>query len=106
MFNEVSKVLKDTDMGDVTVGKLSMEVLSSEALMKVMWPCLGKCVYTGHGYEKVRVTSVIFEKLEVRNDFLQIVEEVLVYNLLPFSKKIGSLLKTTFLRGIHTQLLK
>ena len=100
LWMAVSKELKDTDFSGITVGRLSLDMLSSENIMKAMWPCLGKAVYTGHGYEKKKCEASIFEKAEVREDFLQIVEEVLVYNLLPFSKKIGSLLKTTFLRGI------
>lgn len=100
LWMAVSKELKDTDFTGITVGKLSLDVLSSEEIMKAIWPCMGKTVYTGHGFEKKKCEPVIFEKAEVRGDFLQIVEEVLVYNILPFSKKIGSLLKTSFLRGI------
>jgi len=106
LFNTLARVLKDTDLGETTVGKLSMDIISSEDVMRVMWPCLGKSVYTGNGYEKVKVVPGIFEKVEVRQDFLQIVEEVLTYNVNPFSRKIGLLLKTTFLRGISTPVLK
>ena len=100
LWMAVSKELKDTDLGQITIGKLSLDMLSSENIMKAAWPCIGKSVYTGHGYEKKKCDPSIFEKAEVRGDFLQIVEEVVVYNVLPFSKKIGLLLKTTFLRGL------
>jgi hypothetical protein len=103
LWMAVSKELKDTDFNEITVGRMSLDVLSSENIMRVIWPCMGKAVYTGHGYEKKKCEPGIFEKAEVRGDFLQIVEEVLVFNIIPFSKKIGSLLKTTFLSGIDTQ---
>ena len=100
LWMTVSKELKDTDLGEITVGRLSLDMLSSEEIMKAVWPCLGKALYTGNGYEKKKCEPTIFEKAEVRGDFLQIVEEVVVFNILPFSKKIGLLLKTTFLRGL------
>ena len=102
LWMAVSKELKDTDLGGITVGGLSLNVLSSQEIMKSMWPCLGKALYTGHGFEKKKCEPSIFEKAEVRGDFLQIVEEVLVHNLLPFSKKIGSLLEITFRKGLNT----
>lgn len=106
LFMAVTKELKDTDFAGVTVGKLSMDILSSAEIMSALWPCLGKSLYTGAGYQKQKINPDIFEKAEVRNDFLEIVEEVLIYNILPFSKKIGLLLKTTFLNGIDPQALK
>ena len=100
LWMAVSKELKDTDFKETTVGRMSLDVLSSESIMKAAWPCLGKALYTGNGYEKKKCDSTIFEKAEVRMDFLQIVEEVLIFNINPFSRKIGLLLKTIFLRGI------
>jgi len=100
LWMAISKELKDTDFSEVTVGRMSLDVLSSDSIMKAVWPCLGKALYTGNGYDKKKCTPDIFEKAEVRNDFLQIVEEVAFFNINPFSRKIGSLLKTIFLRGI------
>ena len=96
LFKAVTKELQDVDLVKDTVQKLSLRLISSEAIEGYLWPCMGKALYTGQGFEKKKITPEIFEKAEIRQDFLEIAKEVMVYNLTPFSKNVGSLSSALF----------
>ena len=96
LFKAVTKELQDVDLVQDTVQKLSLKLISSEAVESCLWPCMLKAIYTGHGYEKKKISPEIFEKADIRRDFLEISKEVMVYNLTPFSKNIGSLSSALF----------
>lgn len=95
LFKAVSKTLEGTDIGELTVQQLSMRLLSSEILEAAIWKCMGKATYKGQ-----RITKETFEPLEARSDFMEVMEEVMAYNLVPFSKNVASLSKVITQRDI------
>lgn len=107
LFKAVTRVLTGFDLSEGTVQKLSMLLLSSEEVEAALWPCMERAVYkTLECPAGLKINKALFEKAEAREDFLEISEEVLGYNLTPFSKSIGSLSKVIHQKSIVTQALK
>lgn len=98
LFKAVASELKSLDLNEDSVQKMSMLLVSSETIEEALWPCLARGTYNG-----VKITPELFENMNVRSDFLEVIKEVLAYNLAPFSKGIGSLSKAIFLEATNTQ---
>jgi len=95
LFKAVTRELQNINLNEDTVQKLSMQLISSEAIEQALWPCMGRATYNG-----LKVTPELFENAETRCDFLEVMKEVLGYNLIPFSKNIGSLSTAIFRKDI------
>ena len=84
------KSLADLDVNDDllnTIKDISARLISSDAVEAVLWDCFKTVVYNGQ-----RITKRdVFEPAEAREDYLPIAKEVLVYNLAPFFKSLGSM---------------
>lgn len=100
LYKAVTREMSRYNLAEGTAENLAMIMTSSEDVDAALWPCMGKATYTGHGYEKKRITQEIFEKPEVRSDLVEIQREVLGYNLIPFSRAIGSLLIAALIKSI------
>ena len=79
------------DLSQDTVQHLAMTLLSSEQIEAALWPCMGRASYNG-----LKINPGLFENAEIRCDFLEVMKEVLGYNLIPFSKNLGSLSTAIF----------
>ncbi len=99
LFKVVTKELEGVDFQEDTVQKLAFRLISSEEVEKALWPCMGRATYN-----KLKVNPDLFEDPSVREDFLIVAKEVLVFNLLPFSKGLGldALLKVLAGKNIGT----
>lgn len=95
LLQTVTREIKNIDIKEGTVEGLSMQLISSPALRETMWPCLTLCTYKG-----LRITKEMFEALDARKDFLEIVKEVMIYNINPFSENVASLCKAIFQKDI------
>lgn len=102
LYKAVTRELSKYNLVEGTAENLAMVMTSSEDVDSALWPCMGKAVYTGHGYEKKKITQDMFEKSEVRSDLVEIQREVLGYNLIPFSPAIGSLLIAALRKNISS----
>jgi hypothetical protein len=102
LYKSVARELSKYNLAEGTVENLSMVLAASDDIDAALWPCLKKVLYSGHGFEKKKIEPDIFEKPEIRGDLIEIQKEVLGYNLVPFSKAIGSLLIATLKRDISS----
>ena len=85
LFKVVAKEVSLIDFENDTVGKLDLCLTSSEAVGAALWPCMNRATYNG-----LRISPELFENDEARSDFLIVAKEVLVFNLTPFLKGLGS----------------
>jgi hypothetical protein len=95
LLQVVSQEFSALDLSKGTVEGLSMQLMASRTLSDAMWPCLGQATYKGE-----RINKTMFESMEARKDFIEIVKEVLVFNLGPFSENVASLCKALFQKDI------
>ncbi len=70
-----------------TLKDVVARMVSSEIVEAALWDCMATVLYNDK-----KVTRATFEDEEARGDFLVITKEVMVYNLSPFFKSLGSLL--------------
>lgn len=63
-------------------------MIGSEELEAALWPCMQVVLYNSKP-----VSRETFEKEDARQDFLPVMREVLMANLIPFGAGLGSLLK-------------
>ena len=63
-----------------------MRVIYADGINSALKPCFERCKYN-----KRNVVSSTFEDESARGDYLNVVKEVLVYNLTPFFKNLNSL---------------
>jgi len=96
LFKAVTKELQSIDLAEDTVQKLSMQLVSSEAIEQALWPCMARATYGG-----LKVNQELFEDAKIRCDFLEVMKEVLGFNLVPFSKNLGSLSTAIFRKDIN-----
>lgn len=103
LYQAVAKELSKYNLAEGTAENLAMVLASSAEINDALWPCLGRGVYkTSEFTDGLKMTASIFEKVEHRMDFIEIQREVLGYNLIPFSRSIGSLLMAALKRSIAT----
>lgn len=70
-----------------TIKDVAARLIASDAVESILWECFKTVTYRGK-----RITSrETFEPEEARGDYLPIAKEVLVYNLAPFFKSLGSM---------------
>lgn len=70
-----------------TIKDVAARLISSDAVEDVLWDCYKTVIYKGN-----RITKRdVFDPPENREDYLPIAKEVLVYNLSPFFKSLGSM---------------
>jgi hypothetical protein len=91
LFKAVMRELKDIEMpGSANVFSMIKNVatglLSSGEIEAVLWECMEVSLYNN-----IKVTPDLFEDEKVREDYLVVAKEVLMYNLIPFSKNLRSL---------------
>lgn len=101
LYKAVTRELSKYNLAEGTAENLAMVIQSSEDVDTALWPCMTKAVYkTTDCPAGQRISPELFEKAEVRSDLIEIQREVLGYNLIPFSKPVGSLLIATLKRDI------
>lgn len=70
-----------------TIKDVAARLIASDNVEAILWECFKTVTYQGK-----RITSKdIFEPEEARGDYLPIAKGVLVYNLAPFFKSLGSM---------------
>lgn len=101
LYKAVTRELSKYNLAEGTAENLAMVMTSSEDVDMALWPCMSKALYkTQECPAGQRISQELFEKSEVRADLIEIQREVLGYNLIPFSKPVGSLLMATLKRDI------
>ena len=104
LYKAVTRELSKYDLAEGTAENLALIMTSSEDVDAALWPCMKNCLYTGHSYEKQKLSMEFFgKKPEIREDLVEIQREVLGYNMIPFSKPIGSLLIAALTKSIPIQ---
>lgn len=78
---------KMTDEALNTIKSVVARLISSDKIEPVLWECMSTVLYNG-----TRVTKDTFEPEGARADYLPLAKEVLVHNLGPFFKNLGSML--------------
>lgn len=101
LYKTVAREMQTADLQNGTVQQLSLRFMTSEEIEQALWPCMARATWKG-----IKVLPDLFENPEARSDFLKIKEEVMIYNLLPFSKGLGSLLKELLAKSIAIQIQK
>lgn len=91
LFKAVAKVMQEENFVEGTVQALGLKVLSNEEIEAALWPCAARGTYNG-----LKINPALFEDLNARADFLSIMKEVLAYNLIPFSKSLGSIFRAMY----------
>lgn len=84
-----SEMTADTPMtGELldVIKSLVARVLYSKEIKSVLWQCMSRATRNN-----IRVTKEMFDDEKVREDYIPIMREVLIYNLTPFFKNLGSL---------------
>lgn len=70
-----------------TLKNLIFTIIASKEVNQSLLPCLSRCTYDG-----AKVTGDdFFENERRRNDYLEVVKEVVTYNISPFIGGLGSL---------------
>lgn len=101
LYKAVTKELSRYNLAEGTAENLAMVLSSSDEIDAALWPCMARACYkteecpAGH-----KINPMLFEKAEYRSDLIEIQREVLGFNLIPFSKAIGSLLRAALKRDI------
>ena len=98
LFKVVTKELETIDFKEDTVQKMAFRLIASEAVEQALWPCMGRATYN-----QMKVNADLFEDAGIRGDFLAVAKEVLVFNLLPFSKGLDSVFSTFTQKNTDTQ---
>lgn len=89
LFKAVTKELESLDFNEDTVAKMALRLISSDEIEEALWPCMGRVTYNS-----LKVTPALFEDSKIREDFLEVAKEVMVFNLTPFFASLGSILPT------------
>jgi hypothetical protein len=71
------------------IKNLVARVIYSEAIEAALWPCMETVLWNNQ-----HVKRETFERPDARQDFLVVIQEVLMANLSPFGTGLGSKLKT------------
>lgn len=97
LFDEISKEIKSLDFDpkaefDINfVKNIVLGLVSSDKVEAAIWPCMDSCLY-----ENNKITVDTFDKpddMTAREDFLEICQEVVKENVLPFTKNLSSKLE-------------
>lgn len=87
-----SKSIKDifdielTDDALNTLKNVITSIVSSEQVEAMLWACMGRATYNNQ-----RITEETFEDISARSDYLIVMKEVMLHNVSPFFKSLGSL---------------
>ena len=92
LFKAVMQEIKDVNMPDGAnvvnmIKDVATGLLSSEEVEAVLWECMGRATYNNQ-----KVNPSLFEDEGIREDYLVVAKEVLVFNLTPFIKNLSFLL--------------
>ncbi len=94
LYKAVSRTMSNFNLAEGNAENLALLISSSEDIDEALWPCMAYATYKlPDAQAGIRITPAMFEKAETRADLIVIQREVLGFNLIPFSKSIGSLLK-------------
>lgn len=86
LFKAVLKEIGDMDFGKEMDTRLTIRLISSDVIEKLLWPCMAR-----GSYNKVKINPELFDKYEeARSDYLEIASEVLGLNLRPFLQSLSS----------------
>lgn len=85
---EISGFDMQKDINIADFAKMALAVDSSPAVYKALFDCLVRCTYDGQ-----KITEAIFEEVDARQDYYEIVIACLKENLLPFFNGLVSKLK-------------
>ncbi|RTL04654.1 hypothetical protein EKK58_10110 [Candidatus Dependentiae bacterium] len=106
-FGANAKSFKDfaeLDVNDTTINTLKnivARLISSDLIENVAWECMA---YATYNKVKIVKENNVFDEPSARGDYLIVVKEVMIFNLLPFSQSLGSLF--TDMLGSNTESLK
>lgn len=77
----------NTEINLSVIKNIVAKIIYSENIESALWACMNVVLYDGK-----KVSRETFEDENARADFLIVTKEVLVYNLTPFFKNLGSAL--------------
>ena len=80
------------------IKNLMMRAIYSEEIDRALTPCMARCKYNKQPVNKnlfADETITEEEKIKRRGDYLIVVKEILLFNLLPFFSSLGLLLQDT-----------
>jgi len=75
-----------------TIKNIVTGLIASEEIEAALWPCMERGSYTVGGVMR-KINRDLFEDEKARADYIPVLKEALVYNLAPFFKSLGSLVK-------------
>ena len=87
LYKAVMAVVEKSSLQKDEVLNFVARMTISDAVESALWACMGRATYNGS-----KITKSIFEDETAREDYLVIAKEVMVFNLRPFFKNLGSLL--------------
>jgi hypothetical protein len=85
---EEAKSLKIDAQAEVDVNMfkdLFCAALSSKRIESALWKCMARAIYNG-----AKVTPEVFEPVEARQDYFDVLFEVTKENILPFTKSLSA----------------
>lgn len=74
-----------TEIDHELMKNLLCTAIASKPLEAAVWKCLAKCLYGG-----IRLTKDTFETEEARQDYFAVFYEVVVANVIPFTKNLSA----------------
>ena len=66
-----------------SIKNFAAKVIYSDSIQAALWTCMERATYNN-----VKISKDLFEDERIREDYLVIVKEVMVYNLSPFMKSL------------------
>lgn len=75
-----------------------LRLLGNERIDEALWKCMARCTL-----DNKKVNKELFDDEKMREDFIEVAQEVMVANLRPFTKNLGSLLKAIVQGSTNSQ---
>lgn len=93
LMTAVLKILKQNDFNPNSevdslnfIKSVFADIFSNQEITDAVFLCMSKALYDGE-----KVTHELFEKVEVRKDYIHIMKEIAFFNLAPFSDGLFSM---------------
>lgn len=89
LYQAVAKAAKEIEVkasDDLNVNLIKsffLEFLSNKEVEACIWDCMGKMLYNDS-----KITEETFEPIEARQDYIEVMKEVAMFNAAPFTKNL------------------
>lgn len=81
-----------------TLKNIIARLISSERVEECLWQCMKRS-----RIDNQHITKELFEKVELRGDYVVLLKEILIFNLSPFFKSLTSMLQDILKVNIKSQ---